>query len=445
LPALLVASLALFGLAGGCRSIAICSSEECRADLVRGGSATGGDSAGGNGPSDGSGAPSEGSGAPSAALAEGGAAGVGEPAVGAGGAFVEPPEALTCEPNMADCDGSRLTGCESDVTWAIRHCGACGQMCDGLCMGGRCEPTVLVQPTYAVSMVATETTGFALVTDMFTHSLVRVDFKTASSSELLSDVDSETLLAASGDRVYVLDVTNNVLHSMPLDGSELQVEDVASPLSIGGTSKGAYYVSRQSPPETEEDDGTYRLHFRPKGSQAWQPIFEGAEFCRILSSSSFGMVLATYPDEYSEDSEAQLSLWDGSVETALGMAPSGFMEAAAVKDGYVAMLTYDDVTAVTQLWWIKAGEPPERYDVPNPSNGTAAQLIVYDSYVQLYVHDQGKAYLQSFSVAGPVIGRFGMLPAVNVVRYDRQHVWYGVYDDWLTMRFLRSTWLDLKF
>lgn len=438
LPALLAASLALFGLAGGCRTIAICSSEPCMAELVRGGTASGGDASGGETP----GGKSK---FPVTPSDEGGTAGDGEAVAGGGGAFAEPPEALICDPNMADCDRSRLTGCESDVTWTIRHCGACGQMCDGLCMGGRCEPTVLVQPTYAVRMVASNTTGFAVVTDMFTHSLVMVDFKSASSSVLLSNVDSETSLAISGDRFYMLDDTNQVLQSARLDGLDLKAEDVDSPLSIGGTAKGAYYVNWQSPPETEELDGTYRLYFRPKGSQAWQPVYEGAERCRILSSSSFGMVLARYPDEYAEDSEARLSVWDGSVETALGAAPLGFLEAAAVKDGYVAMLAYDDETNASQLWWIKPGEEPVVYDVPDPSNGTTAQLVVYEDQVMLYVYEQGKASLQSFSAAGPVIGWWGMLPAVNVVWVDRQHVWYGVYDDWITARFLRSTWLDLKF
>lgn len=429
------ASLGFFGLVGGCRSIGICTTEECATELVgAAGTPTGESGLGGR----------AGGGAPP--IKEGGGE-AGDGAAGGAGAPDEPRPSLSCEPNMADCDGSRLTGCESDVTWTIRHCGACGQSCDGLCMGGRCEPTVLVQPAYAVSMVASNTTGFALVTDMFTHSLVMVDFKTASSSVLLSDVQSDTTLAVSADRVYVLDNANHELQSARLDGDDLKPEDVEWPQSIGGTAKGSYYVNIHDRTETEEPyDQTFQLHYRPKGSTAWQLLHEGSQPCRILSSSAFGLVFARYPNSDSEDEDAELSLWDGSQELALGEVPPGFVEAAAVKDGKVAILTHDDDTGVWELWWSTPGEKASHYEVPEPSNGTTAQLIVYEDTVLLYVYgDDGKAFLRSFGSDGPALARLGLLPAANVVWVNLHHVWYGVYDNWVQMRFLRSTWYDVKF
>lgn len=429
-------SLFALALAGGCRSTTVCDPKECPELPAPGGAGSGGQVT--------VGATNAGGMAAGEAGAEAGLAG--ELGMGGGGAPPDEPAPLTCEPNMADCDRSRLTGCESDVTWTVRHCGACGQRCDGLCLGGRCEPTVLVQEAYAETMVASATTGFAIVSDLSGPSLVMIDMETASSTVLISNVSRDSTLAASADRFYLLDRAQNELHSGRLDGSDFKNEMIEWPLSIGATAKGAYYVGVVSADETDEAaNDTVQLHFRRTGSQAWQLLREGPEPLRILSSSAFGLVLATYPDEYAEDADAELSLWDGTEELALGKPPPGFVEAASLDGGYVAMLTYDEDSGVSELWWSKPNEEPLRYEVPNPSNSSTADLIVHNDSVLLYIQESGKAFLQLFDAKGPVIGRMGLLPAANLVWADAPHVWYGVYDTWVTVRFLRSTWFDLKF
>jgi hypothetical protein len=435
--ALLVAGyLSLFGAtAGGCRTVGLCAAEECVSEGEQvGGTATGGAGSAGRAAAGAT---------PNQVDAEDGSGGE----LGAAGAAGAPgaPNALVCAPNLADCDHSRLTGCESDLTWNVRHCGGCGELCDGLCLGGRCEETRLVSASYATSMVASISTGFALVTDGFTRSLLIVDIQTAAADVLVSDVDSEAVLAASADRVYLLDPTNHVLQSARLDGSDLQTEDVAWPVSVGGTAKGAYYVNILTHPETEDEDDEYQLYFRAKSSQSWQLLYQGSQRCKVLSSSSFGMVLARYADDYAEDADAELSLFDGNTEQALGHAPPGFLEAAAVSDGYVVALTEDPETSRAQLWWLKKDEAPVHYEVTMPSNNTAPDLNVWADSVVLYFENDGRAFVQLFSVGGPDVDRYGIIPVSNVVWVDRRHVWYGVYDDWVTTRFLRSTWLDLKF
>lgn len=435
--ALLVAGyVSLLGaVTGGCRTVGLCAAEQCVSEGEQvGGMATGGEGS--------PGMPAQGTSTNQAEAED--SSGGDFAAAGAAGAPGDP-HALVCAPNFADCDHSRLTGCESDVTWNVRHCGGCGELCDGLCLGGRCEETRLVSASYATSMVASASTGFALVTDGFARSLLIVDIETAAADVLLSDVDSEAVLAASAERVYLLDPTNHVLQSARLDGSDLETEDVAWPVSVGGTAKGAYYVNILTHPETEPEDDEYQLYFRAKSSRSWQLLYQGSRRCKVLSSSAFGMVLARYPDEYAEDADAELSLLDGSTEHALGHSPPGFLEAAAVSDGYVVALTNDPETSTAELWWLKEDEELVRYEVTMPSNNTAPDLNVWDDSVVLYFENDGKAFIQHFSVGGPGLGRQGIIPVSNVVWVDRRHVWYGVYDDWVTMRFLRSTWLDVKF
>jgi hypothetical protein len=436
LAPLIAGYLSLLGApTGGCRTLALCTSEGCSSEGVQaGGSATGGKGSAGE--------PAQG-----AETNEAGAAGgvVGEvTTAGEGGG----PDELSCALNFADCDHSRFTGCESDVTWSVRHCGGCGQLCDGLCLGGRCEPTVLVEPTYAVSMVASDSTGFALVSKGSGSSLLIVDLGTASADVLVSNVDSDTMLAASADRVYLLDRSKDVLQSARLDGSDLKLEEATRPVSVGGTAQGAYYVNVLTHPEPEEGAGEqqeYQLYFRAKGSQTWQVLYQGAKRCKILSSSASGMVLARYPDEFAEDADADLSLWIGVEENPFGHSPVGFLEAAAVQGGYLVALTDDVVTNTTELWWLKAGEEPVHYEVMMPSNNTGPELTVLEDKVVLYFEDHGKAFVQHFSASGPELGRQGIIPASNIVWVDRDYIWYGVYDSWVTMRFLRSTWWDVLF
>lgn len=58
------------------------------------------------------------------------------PYVCSGGACV-----LTCDSTNADCDGSWLTGCETDTKWDAANCGACGNACGGgeECYEGACQ------------------------------------------------------------------------------------------------------------------------------------------------------------------------------------------------------------------------------------------------------------------------------------------------------------------
>ncbi|MEM7604439.1 MAG: hypothetical protein AAF411_03710 [Myxococcota bacterium] len=51
-----------------------------------------------------------------------------------------PDDPLECEAPLADCDGTRATGCEVDTSADARNCGACGRSCGASqrCEEGRC-------------------------------------------------------------------------------------------------------------------------------------------------------------------------------------------------------------------------------------------------------------------------------------------------------------------
>lgn len=46
---------------------------------------------------------------------------------------------VICTPPMADCDGNRQNGCETNTHESTTHCGACGESCAGTCESGNCS------------------------------------------------------------------------------------------------------------------------------------------------------------------------------------------------------------------------------------------------------------------------------------------------------------------
>ncbi len=44
-----------------------------------------------------------------------------------------------CPDGRGDCDGNPANGCEADILYDERHCGACGAICAGTCRNGGCD------------------------------------------------------------------------------------------------------------------------------------------------------------------------------------------------------------------------------------------------------------------------------------------------------------------
>lgn len=373
---------------------------------------------------------------------EGGGAGVaGEGSAGesaSAGAAGESDPGLACGVNLADCDGSRLTPCETNITWAARHCGGCGRSCDGLCLGGKCEAAVEVMKGLADTMVASSSTGFVLINELQKHSVLKVDIETAEAHVYLDDVPSNLELSISSDRVYFFDYyADEQLTSARLDGTDFVREQVSSPTDVGATVKGAYHVSESYDEDTFEY--SYSLLFRASGESTWKKLYEGPS-CRILSSSAYGLVVARYEDD-DEEMPPFLDLYRGESVIALGLAPAN-LEEVAITEAAVVVLTYDDERY--DLWWLDDhGLDRTSYEVAAPSNNSY-QLIVDGTYVVMYFNEGGKGFVQLFTNAGPEIGRSGLANYSTIVHVDRYYLWHTLWDDAASARFLRSPRLDFE-
>ncbi len=411
----------------GCRTTTICSSAECRAGQVS-------DAGEGDGRSQTS-ATAGGADAQhepgNSGLAGGGSAGEMSTAAGAGG---ETEPGVACGANLADCDDSRLTPCETNITWTARHCGGCGMACDGLCLGGKCEVAVQVMKGWPVSMVASSSTGFALIDELQKHSVLKIDGASAAATVYLDDVPSDLELSISSDRVYFFDrYADERLTSARLDGTDFIKEQVTSPTSVGATGKGAYYVSAAYDESTSEASSA--LMFRASGESSWKKLFEGPA-CRILGSSAYGLVVGRYEGD-DEDAPPLLDLYVGETVTELGLAPAN-LEKVTVTEASVVALSRDDERYY--LWWSSAGNS---YEIEAPYN-SGRQLIVDTDSVVMSFNEGGKGFIQRFNRVGPEVGRSGVANEANIVYVDRYYLWHGVWDDWVSARFLRSQRLDFE-
>lgn len=408
----------------GCRSVDVCSTQQCGAQSVDSGGSS----------DDGSATNSAGVGSsaePVEQVGAGGAAGQ-----GSGGAAGEGPAGedgvLQCEPEMADCDDSRLTGCETNISWSVRHCGACGQACDGLCQGNDCQLATLVWEGHATTMVANASTGFAVSDYGYDTVLLQIDMQTSEATVLLNNVSSSTLLAMSSDRVYAFDPDSQLFHSARANGSDLTVEAVPQPpRSLGATEDGAYYVDG-----ADGDEEAYALRFRPTGAGSWQQIHSGTSL-EIAASSSFGLLLR----ELDENDQSVLWLVHGSTVEPLPPPPGEWSLAAVTERGPV-VLVVDSAKSVNELWWL-GYDPPLHYEIPWISS-SYGRLNVMSDEVVIYYEDYGTAYVQHFASSGPLAGLGGLPSVGGVVYVGTYDLWYTVWDTPITRRLLRAKWLVLE-
>lgn len=424
LALLLGTCLALVGSAsGGCRGTDLCATAACEStDRPSLGSTDSG--AGGAGGADDSSRPLH--------AGEGGAGQAGAAANGAGeGGVSEAPPADTCEPDLAECDGSSLTPCETNLTWSVRHCGECQKPCDGLCQGGICEPAQLIWEGFVSSMVVSTATGFAVAGTGDDYALLQVNFKTADPSVLLGSIAYDATLAVSIDRIYALDVDAGLLHSARLDGSDLMIEKASERLqTMGATADGAYYVDYVD--ADEPDETTDQLWFRAAHGAGWA-LLHTAPGLTIVSSSPFGLLL----EQRDAAGIAKLFVVHGDVLDEVTDAPADPSAGAVTRSG-VVLLTTDDATGESKLWW-RTPDEVVQYEI---SSSRQTRLHVMNDQVALYFDEDGSAFVQQFTPDGPILGRGGLPTIGDVVSIDFNYAWYTVADSPVTWRFLRAKWRD---
>jgi hypothetical protein len=343
-------------------------------------------------------------------------------------------DALECEANFADCDESRLTGCETELTWSVRHCGACNVDCDGACVAGSCKPSTLVADRLlAQTMVASATTGFARATDaQGNYSIVRIDMESGKGQVMQAQVAGDVVLALGADRVYFFDPGTTELRSTAFDGASLTLEqELVGANDFGASPQGAYYIESETDPDTWEETET--LWFRATGTGEWKRL-RGPGNIELYRSSPFGVVAS----EQDANSASRLLWLRGNQITDLGPEPDSLIEAVATRnavvvltEGFLHWLTPDSLfdNAVTRSYEIEL-------------SSTSYDLTVLGEEVAILYQDDGKAAVRFHAGDGSTSQRFGVAPWSTLVFADSKYLWYGVEDNWLERRFLRAQWFD---
>jgi hypothetical protein len=424
---LIASSAALFLAAGSCRHVDVCGAT-CSDDMTTAGE--GGVASGGK--------PGVSTSGDAATLAGGGAGGDSSEAgaKGESGAGGEPStEPLQCDAGKADCDYSRLTGCETEIDWTVRHCGGCGISCADGCSVGKCLQSALVaSDAMILGFVSTKTFAFAALSNMdSTRSLQRIDVGTGASTEILTGLRDEAKLAL-GDRLYlldadVLDSEPPELRSMALDGTDPKLEDVTHPWELEAYSGGTYYVGEVT---DSKDNTTYPLYYRPAAANAWQVLKAHAPGS-LVSSSAHGVV---YTETDADDVEQIYVLKENQI-IPYGPTPPNTTHVLATSDG-VAVLTYSYDESTTELWWLTTDSAPTHYALPYSIS--TPRMRPYRQKVAVSLIEGKSAYVEVFGPSGSDMIKIGVRLGSELQSLDDHYLWHLVTDDWFHWRFLRTEW-----
>lgn len=417
------ASVMFVAVALACRSNDVCGIAACAGTLTPGGAGAS------------TGVRAGAAGEPPSPIDAGGASGIAGAEVGGAAGESSQPPGLTCDEGLADCDGSRFTGCETDLSWTQRHCGACGNVCEGGCAFDACLPTKLVtEDVEATTLVSTKSHAYATLkrNDCF---VARIDLESGELESVLESLDSETRLAVSRDRVYVFDEANERLYTIPFGANQVATpEDVLRPSSMGANQSGAYYVRGA---DEEAQEPVDELWFRLNAADPWQ-LATTAPHLAILSSSPSGVVL----EAEQPDGASHLFRLDGATLVDHGPAPEGLDQAVAIEGGIVA-LGYGDVSA-RSLHWLKPDAETRQYALEGTVVDYGTVLFASGGDVGVLFEDRHRTYLQFFREARPLRNKLGLASYTSIAALDDAYVWHTTYDSWITMRVLRSTWQSFE-
>jgi hypothetical protein len=343
------------------------------------------------------------------------------------------PQVLECEPGLADCDESRLTGCETHLGWTVRYCGTCGLACDDACQEGACLASLEIgQGVLIDDFVSTTSYAFTKLSKLDnTAAFISIDVGTGKLVERLAVEAYQGFSLALSDRVYVLE-ENFPLRSFALDGTDLQTEDAVEPRDIGGNAGGTYYLRTVY---DAEDVGTDLLYYRPSKASPWQEIRrrEGRDDSRIESSTPDGIVYV----EWDTSGAEQVYLLRGSDLISYGPLPANASHALAIANS-VTVLTHDDAADQNELWWLKDGEEPIHYALP--ASEWAPTMRPFGNRVALLLEEDKTAYVQLFGEGGGFTGRVGLRLESDLAGLNEKYLFHSVTDNWIDWRVLRTPW-----
>ncbi len=346
------------------------------------------------------------------------------------------PDALTCIAGFADCDDSRFTGCETELSWTQRHCGACGNVCAGACAFGKCVAAdVLARDLIASSLVSTKTHAFATLKSSGAF-VGRFDLQTGALQSLLEGISSDTIVTLARDRVYAFDPDGETLHGIPFGATELAApEPLLRPASFGSNQRGTYYVRYA---DSDSEDESDELWYRQQATDDWQHSTTATSL-DILSSSAYGVVL----EQELGDGTWHLSTLNDGEQVDHGPTPPGLYQAVAVMGGIVAIGTEPDA-AGWELYWLTPDGEVTHYPLEDSLVEYGQSLLPFDKQAAVLLEDRNRTYLQFFDRRGRRPLRLGLASYSIVAALDEQSLWHTTYDSPITLRVLRSTWQSLN-
>lgn len=290
------------------------------------------------------------------------------------------PGSESCELPLANCDRSGLNGCETNVSVAVDHCGACNERCAGVCAQSSCHllDELTKQPIRPLSpfAVTTEYLYFMWGDEGGPYRLSRVD-KMGGTPELVADNLPElTGIAAAPGRIFLWGDGEN-LHSVTPAG--MVTDEGFAVSAVASQADVVYAVRDDALIERKSDSSNWQAaaHFSAAehGVELWPVDVDG----QLVVLRSSGIDETAHYDVMLVD---QLGAPDA--EPALLASGSGALVQVRASRTHVYWLTSTS-SALGAAWF-----ELRRHDV-NPDS--AEELVARELDVLGFAVDDAYAYL----------------------------------------------------
>lgn len=342
-------------------------------------------------------------------------------------------EGPMCRPGTAECDGSSFTPCETPTTFSFRHCGACGNRCEGSCISGHCKPAEVILDRGVKAFVAEASRGFALVSSSdSTDAVYRFDLNSGASTVIADGLDADGTLVLGAGQVFV-SYSDRVV-GMAFDGTGLVTERFGQH-SFGATKDGVYYTPSEYDPDAEPSQRG-SVWFRATGESAFEPLLDGPE-CTILGSSRPSLLVERQGAE-----AAELLLVRGREVSSLGPSPVDTRSLLPLANGAAFLVGNAQEPSGYELLWLTVGEEPKHFAV-TPELGS--YLAPAPSGAALVLHERGNTFVRLFTEFDTESAPLGISNYSNLAYVDEHYFWYSWYasPDGLP-RFLRARQFELS-
>lgn len=333
----------------------------------------------------------------------------------AGGQSQEGP---ICRPGTAECDESSFTVCETPTTFSFRHCGGCGNRCEGSCISGKCKPGEVKFEHFIDHFVADAARAFALIWES-DDTVYRVDLESGAFEVIAQGLPHWGELVLGPDYLY-LSYDDHVVR-MGFDGSGVITEPFES-TSFGVTKDGIYYTTYIEGAEPEPDQ--YALWFRPTSASSAELLRQGARYAIVGSSPASVLVEEDVADE------TELLLLKGREFDSLGPTPSNVESMQPIPDGAAYLVANEQARFGYDVLWLATNQTPRRFAVD--AHLDQHELVPAPDGVALTLKDRSNTFVRLYDSGGPVDVPMGISNYSKLLYVDKDYLWYSWLDtiDW---------------